>query len=706
MEVDQTVSVSKGVFVFKNNFKPLTKLVKSKRKQKNVVNYQNTAFSSNAWYQSYSSLWQNIEEKIENLNNAMFSSVLSRLVNFVKSSHDFDVEEIPTAALLTGINMPDHAAQFKSLSNQIKESVTPHVACLHSQDCQNIKYLIENMIGQLVKEDESFSDEDSLSDSTRTHLKKSQLNLSVLQCWYENMYQEHSQTSPKKQKTKNKKILVIIISDFESFNAEVLQKFILIASCYIRVLPFVFIFGIATSISTLHTSLPYKVSSKICVKVFNSQRSTCYLNEILENVFFSTSCPFQMGGKVFNLFIDIFLFYDLSVNNFIQNIKYAMAEHFSYGNAMALCSFNKKETSAIIAEFSHEDLENVRHLLSFRKLVESETYENQIRLLTDDDYFANVLTEEIVKLQKYIRRLHIFLKCLLILVEDLPKAPLGQQLRDLYSVATAKNITNSPEYKECFKLLGFQSMEELSKKLSKILDYLEDKILFKHENKMKDFYEQLESFVDSMNNFNMAEMEEAVVEIENNEQVALKSLDRKQFKEKLFGMTKSQNQPLNRYEKLREKIITTLSQAFEEYLIEPKSFYFHEIFFFNNISIQSNIIGSHRSAIHNALNDPQYYLQCDCCTIPNSSVIKHTMPDICIAYKLHLECGKIINLYDWLQAFLSIVDPIEIDDETKRIVSPELQARFTQCVAELEYLGFIKSTKRKADHVARLTWGG
>lgn len=48
------------------------------------------------------------------------------------------------------------------------------------------------------------------------------------------------------------------------------------------------------------------------------------------------------------------------------------------------------------------------------------------------------------------------------------------------------------------------------------------------------------------------------------------------------------------------------------------------------------------------------------------------MPDISIIYKLHLEYGKMINLYDWLQAFLSIVDPITDEDETKE-VDPELQ---------------------------------
>lgn len=103
-------------------------------------------------------------------------------------------------------------------------------------------------------------------------------------------------------------------------------------------------------------------------------------------------------------------------------------EHFCYGNAMALCNLDKKRTSEIIESFDHDSIENVRHLKSFRKLVENESYENQIKLLTDDEYFGTVLNDEIIKIQKYIRRLHMFMECLLILVADLPKAPLGKQV--------------------------------------------------------------------------------------------------------------------------------------------------------------------------------------------------------------------------------------------------------------------------------------
>lgn len=89
----------------------------------------------------------------------MFSSVLSDLITFIKNSHDTLVDEIPTAVLLTGINMPDHGAQFLALSKQIKKTISPHVACLSSQNCQNIKYLMEHMINQFINEEGFYSDE-------------------------------------------------------------------------------------------------------------------------------------------------------------------------------------------------------------------------------------------------------------------------------------------------------------------------------------------------------------------------------------------------------------------------------------------------------------------------------------------------------------------------------------------------------------------
>lgn len=106
-----------------------------------------------------------------------------------------------------------------------------------------------------------------------------------------------------------------------------------------------------------------------------------------------------------------------------------MLEHFSCGNAMALCT-KSKDISKVLNQFSHEDFENVRHILSFRKLVENSSPKERIALLTDDTHLKKILQIELMKLHKYLYTFHFFLKCLHIMVADLPKYPLGKQVNN------------------------------------------------------------------------------------------------------------------------------------------------------------------------------------------------------------------------------------------------------------------------------------
>ena len=75
-----------------------------------------------------------------------------------------------------------------------------------------------------------------------------------------------------------------------------------------------------------------------------------------------------------------------------------------------------------------------------------------------------------------------------------------------------------------------------------------------------------------------------------------------------------------------------------------------------------------------------------------------------MAYKLHGECGRLINLYDWMQSWISIVAKDRGDDEDEDDRAMRLQARFTQSVSSLQFLGFVRPSKRKTDHMQRLTW--
>jgi origin recognition complex subunit 3 len=117
------------------------------------------------------------------------------------------------------------------------------------------------------------------------------------------------------------------------------------------------------------------------------------------------------------------------------------------------------------------------------------------------------------------------------------------------------------------------------------------------------------------------------------------------------------------------------------------------------------------------------------------------LPDTSILFRRYLNSGKMINVYDWYESFAVVLDDqrrrtrkkgkssptksasprkrkkkgaLDDDDqngeeEEEEEESPgelekwrmEVQARFIRAVHELDYLGFIKHTGRKADHVLR-----
>lgn len=56
-------------------------------------------------------------------------------------------------------------------------------------------------------------------------------------------------------------------------------------------------------------------------------------------------------------------------------------------------------------------------------------------------------------------------------------------------------------------------------------------------------------------------------------------------------------------------------------------------------------------------------MQEQCLRTESAGVIPASAPDICIAFKLHNECGRMINLCDWLEAFYTIVSSDDSDNE-------------------------------------------
>lgn len=181
------------------------------------------------------------------------------------------------------------------------------------------------------------------------------------------------------------------------------------------------------------------------------------ISQILDEIILTPNCPITFSAKVYTLLTDIFLYYDLSINSFMQGIKvnnviistktdyqltqfpiprhkYCVMEHYYQGNAFALCT-TFTESMAVIRTLKPEDLDVIRRLPSFRRHVEAiKDCRKVIEILQDDGFLIETVQDLVIEIHVYLRHFYWALRVLLNLIVDLPKNLLGKQVWFLNSM--------------------------------------------------------------------------------------------------------------------------------------------------------------------------------------------------------------------------------------------------------------------------------
>lgn len=145
---------------------------------------------------------------------------------------------------------------------------------------------------------------------------------------------------------------------------------------------------------------------------------------------------------------------------------------------------------------------------------------------------------------------------------------------------------------------------------------------------------------------------------------------------------------------------------------------FHELWMYEAISPHKNVFTPRPGVVfERALSKPHDYLACACCSTAEGNT--STSPATSILYHLYREAGALVNVADLWSAFYALVgrgDDQDEDPKSKsRSKSPKSRGQdgcdertalvlFYQGLAELKVMGFVKPTKKRADHIARLKW--
>eukprot|EP00049_Salpingoeca_infusionum_P006213 m.103240 g.103240 ORF g.103240 m.103240 type:complete len:868 (-) comp13231_c0_seq9:1206-3809(-) len=101
------------------------------------------------------------------------------------------VKEVPVAVLMSGINVPDHDSLFDAFVQHVKNNASPHVALLKSRNCTGMQGLMKQLIHELFNLDKQTDDG---QEQVKVG-KLANFDFQMLCAWYSERYQ-HSPDQP------------------------------------------------------------------------------------------------------------------------------------------------------------------------------------------------------------------------------------------------------------------------------------------------------------------------------------------------------------------------------------------------------------------------------------------------------------------------------------------------------------------------------
>ncbi|KAI7896366.1 origin recognition complex subunit 3 N-terminus-domain-containing protein [Mucor mucedo] len=534
----------------------------------------------------------------------------------------------------------------------------------------------------------------------------------LLEGWYRHHQQSYE----------NKPNLVIILQDFESFEPAILQDFFTICSEYRSRLPIVCIMGIATSTEILHQSLNKSTIGLLRIEKFRLEQSGVWFNRVIEKVLLDSTSTLKFGARPYKFLLDHFYLYDFSMTKVTASLKYALMHHF-YGNPLSiflpLLQMDEFDMTATLQQWIRNDFINEHHITHIRMLGSFKNYvesladtdpKKALQLLEDDDFLiTEVVPSLLCDIKIYQEQFKMGFNLLLLLQKQFPSfsSVNKSKLMLLLEVLEAKDglSENTDMVRRLVSFVRKIDTEHVGRLLKELRHLFSE-----YENVNESFLEQLavwdkryEGLMEADDNYNTRmDRKSKLLEgmVLENEQRRHTETARKVQDQALEHLKRKGTEASKIAMDIADWCDKTLGHLLRSFTKMP----LFELVYYTNIKLHEKSFASQpRASAQTALTQPQHYINCSCCDIEKSDQIVTSEHDTCILYKLYLECGRLINLYDWFVAFGCIIER-EKRPANQKLEENEVQARFIRSVAELQFLGFIKPTQRKTDHVIRLTW--
>ncbi|KZV99010.1 hypothetical protein EXIGLDRAFT_831786 [Exidia glandulosa HHB12029] len=198
------------------------------------------------------------------------------------------------------------------LCERLEEDDSNNVVHLHASDCSNIAGTLKALIGSLVKN----SDESAIRGGASS-------DLSVLCAWLQSQNQSQEDGTVR---------VVVLFHDVEMFEPTVLGELFGICSLYAANIPFVFCLGTSARADFLRACLPRAALTALHIRKFAmAQTSTAVFETLIRKLYFDPefSPDVMLGPAAFELLLDDTNRFNASIEFLRSTLRLVHMHHFA-----------------------------------------------------------------------------------------------------------------------------------------------------------------------------------------------------------------------------------------------------------------------------------------------------------------------------------------------------------------------------------------
>jgi origin recognition complex subunit 3 len=426
-------------------------------------------------------------------------------------------------------------------------------------------------------------------------------------------------------------------------------------SSWLDRLPFVLLFGIATSAESFEDRLSGKSLRYLDGEKFDVTQSDDIIEKLFSATVVSTDVRLRIGPAICRRMLDRQKDHVQNVQDFCDGLKYAYMSHFyaSYPSVFL-------RSGLIFEELSADAFEAVRNLPSFQQWVEDLLVNKQTqdvrKLLESDEYLFKQIIEHLAAGQQTLATLGHAAQILSNIRSSLQMTP-NIRLSSIWTRAASGDLVTSPLLRETMLSIKKISSDTLAPLLAAMTHLSGDYFSID----LATLQGELSCLIDQ---------NDSTTPLRTQHDVRNDSLRTTVVAQKV--LLSKHKAALSQQDKAYSDLVTRFHDELEAYFtsafIDPRTLFLAEVLIYDLKSPHTEIFQPKpRFAIERALASPHDYLGCDCCGDNDGTgvALSASQPATAIVYQLYLESGALMNVSDMWSAFNAIVGEEEEEEESK-----------------------------------------